>query len=62
MYVCVCKGITEKQIQNAAKEGVESFKCLRQQTGIGTQCGKCCAEAKSCLQQHLAPELTYSFG
>ena len=59
MYVCICKAVTEKQIQQAVKSGVvESYKCLRDKTGLGTQCGKCGTEAKSFLQQCSANQVT----
>ncbi len=52
MYVCICKGVTEKHIQEAAKSGVSDYKSLRDKTGLGSQCGKCGSDAKSCLRQH----------
>ena len=51
MYVCVCKAVTDKQIKQAHKDGVTDFRGLREKTGIGTQCGKCCGDAKNCLRQ-----------
>ena len=51
MYVCVCKAVTEKHIQNAVSEGVKHFKALRDRTGIATQCGKCSGDAKNCFRQ-----------
>ena len=62
MYVCVCKGITDKQIEQAAKSGFETYRCLRQQTGIGTQCGKCSVEARSFFSQNAPAPLEQSFG
>jgi NAD(P)H-nitrite reductase large subunit len=35
MYICVCKAITESQIETAVKQG-----CL-DELGIGSVCGKC---------------------
>lgn len=52
MYVCICKGVTEKHIQDAAKAGVNDYKDLRARTGVGSQCGKCGSDAKNCLRQH----------
>ena len=41
MYVCVCRGITNKDIQSAVKDGCESFGDLKAETGISMQCGTC---------------------
>ena len=51
MYVCICKGVTEKTIQEAAKSGVNDYKSLRDKTGVASQCGKCGSDAKNCLRQ-----------
>ncbi len=56
MYVCICKAVTDKQIQQAVKSGAESYKCLRDKTGLGTQCGKCGVEAKNLLQRASASQ------
>ena len=47
MYICICKAVTEKQIQQHLAEGVNSYQELRERTGVATQCGKCegCARA-----------------
>ncbi|RLV61270.1 (2Fe-2S)-binding protein [Parashewanella curva] len=41
MYVCVCHGITEKDIQQAINNGAEHVKELRDSYDLGTDCGKC---------------------
>jgi hypothetical protein len=38
MYICVCKAITESQIEEAVEQG-----CLNK-LGIGSVCGKCLRE------------------
>lgn len=53
MYVCLCKGVTDKQIKAAVNEGARRMRCLREQTGLGSQCGKCCCEAKTILDQYV---------
>ncbi|RUO61877.1 bacterioferritin-associated ferredoxin [Pseudidiomarina insulisalsae] len=51
MYVCLCKGVTDKTIHRAVhQEGVSSMRELRQQYGVASQCG-CC---KSCAKDVLA--------
>jgi len=42
MYVCLCRGITEKQVVKKIAEGVNSVAGLQQELGAGVDCGKCC--------------------
>lgn len=51
MYVCICKAVTDKQIQEYRQQGVNTFQQLRECTGIATQCGKCSVDARSFMQQ-----------
>ncbi|MBM7072482.1 (2Fe-2S)-binding protein [Shewanella sp. 202IG2-18] len=47
MYVCICHGIKEKDIQQAIDAGAESVRDLRKKLDLGSQCGKCvCYAAK----------------
>ncbi|MCX7552784.1 (2Fe-2S)-binding protein [Marinicella sp. S1101] len=41
MYVCICHGVTEKDIQKAAKNGANSLQDVKQITGASTGCGSC---------------------
>lgn len=41
MYVCICKGITDRQIKEAVYDGSTSVKALRRQLGVSSQCGRC---------------------
>ena len=42
MYVCICKGITDKQIkQMVMEQGVGSIRELKQHLDISSQCGTC---------------------
>jgi len=40
MYVCICKGITEEQINRAQNSG-GSFEEVCRQLGVGSDCGVC---------------------
>lgn len=51
MYVCVCHGITEKDIQNAAKSGVNNVSQLAAETGATTGCGSCLDMAEDILRK-----------
>jgi len=41
MYICICQGVTDKQIHNAVCNGACSMRELRQCLGVVEQCGKC---------------------
>lgn len=55
MYVCLCKGVTDKTIKKAVASGdVESMRDLRQQYGVASQCGCCKQCAKETLNEAMA--------
>jgi len=51
MYVCICKGITERDIQQAVAEGCSSMRELKRELGVAMECGRCASCAKSVLHQ-----------
>ncbi|WP_439107591.1 bacterioferritin-associated ferredoxin [Congregibacter sp.] len=50
MYVCICNGITEKQIRSAVAGGANSLQLLRDELGVASQCGSCTDHALSLLE------------
>jgi bacterioferritin-associated ferredoxin len=53
MYVCVCKGITDRQIKAAIADGASSLGQLRKALGVATQCGKCSVMTREILDDVL---------
>ncbi|MEO5702953.1 MAG: (2Fe-2S)-binding protein [Gammaproteobacteria bacterium] len=53
MYVCLCYGITETEIQEAVQKGACSMSELSQQLGVSSACGKCTDCALDVLNQVL---------
>lgn len=51
MYVCLCKGITDRDITGAVSSGAGSYADVRQQLGVGSQCGQCASYTKSLVRQ-----------
>ena len=51
MYVCICKQITERDIQTSVDNGACSFKDIRGELGVGTECGECKQHARQCIRQ-----------
>jgi len=47
MYVCLCKGVSDKAIRQAVAEGARNWRDVREQTGCATQCGKCACMGKT---------------
>lgn len=41
MFVCLCHGVTERQILECARDGVRCMEELACRTGVGTGCGCC---------------------
>lgn len=41
MYVCVCRGITDRDIRKAMMEGATSVDDIEDRLGAGTGCGGC---------------------
>ena len=51
MYVCVCQGVTERQIHQAVRDGARSLKDLRHELGVTSECGRCATCARECLRE-----------
>lgn len=51
MYVCVCNGVTDKQIIKASEEGAASLEDLSDSLNVATCCGRCASCAKNILQE-----------
>ena len=51
MYVCICNGVTDRQIRDAADAGCGSLTELTMRTGVGANCGSCLASAEALLDE-----------
>jgi bacterioferritin-associated ferredoxin len=63
MYVCLCVGVSDREIQKTLREGACTVEEVMYCTGAGTQCGSCVptieemvaedadTEAKSCRRR-----------
>ena len=51
MYVCICNGVTDRQIRDAADAGCSSLTELTMRTGVGANCGSCLAAAEALLSE-----------
>ncbi|HEY4530743.1 MAG TPA: (2Fe-2S)-binding protein [Luteimonas sp.] len=50
MYVCICNGVTDHQIREAAAAGCGSMAELTMRTGCGSNCGSCVGMAEALLE------------
>ena len=53
MYVCVCHGVTDRDIKKAVDGGVSTVEGLGQSLNVGTCCGRCTDCAQEILNETL---------
>lgn len=51
MYVCVCQAVTERQVREAAENGIRSVRDLREHLGVASECGRCARCAHGILKE-----------
>ncbi|HWS78307.1 MAG TPA: (2Fe-2S)-binding protein [Thermomonas sp.] len=51
MYICICNGVTDHQIREAAEAGCGSLTELTMRTGVGANCGSCLGSAEALLEE-----------
>ena len=51
MYVCICNGVTEQQVRDAADAGCASVAELTMRSGAGANCGSCVGLAAELLDE-----------
>lgn len=62
MLVCICKGITDKDIKNAVHEGATGFRDIHTALGVGGCCGQCASYAKDLVNDTISQlQLSQSF-
>ncbi len=56
MYICICNGITEEQLEKVAKQS-NTDKEVLSRLGIGNSCGICLLEAIHKINPHLKKQV-----
>lgn len=51
MYVCLCNGVTERDIRQTAEAGCRTMAELTMRTGCGAGCGSCVPMAMELLAE-----------
>ncbi|MGY4515186.1 (2Fe-2S)-binding protein [Lysobacter sp. HA18] len=54
MYVCICNGVTDRDIRQAAEAGCRTLPELTMRTGAGATCGSCVEMATAILDETTA--------
>lgn len=49
VYVCLCNGVTEREIREVAEAGCRTISELTMRTGCGASCGSCVEMATQLL-------------
>lgn len=53
MLVCVCNGISDRDIDSAIQEGAVNFSDVRKTTGLASCCGQCASFAKDMINEKI---------
>jgi bacterioferritin-associated ferredoxin len=54
MYVCVCQGITDRQIRRAVDQGARTLQDVQQKLPVAACCGRCGPAARELIRHHAA--------
>lgn len=56
MYVCACRGVTDRTIETVIATGACTIEDVARRCAAGARCGGCWPEIKRLLAQHLDRE------
>jgi len=51
VYVCLCNGVTEREVRQVAEAGCRTVSELTMRTGCGANCGSCLEYAAQVLDE-----------
>lgn len=52
MYICVCHGITDRQIRTAVEQGATTLGEVQRQLPVAGCCGRCETAASELIREH----------
>lgn len=58
MYVCLCHGITDKEIEQAIANGATRVSEIKRQLKVSTQCGTCAMQVANLVRDTLSQSKT----
>ena len=50
MILCLCQGVSQREVVDVVERGASTVAEVRRQCGAGTDCGSCVADIKACLE------------
>lgn len=53
MYVCLCKGVTEKEIRREVESGADTFDDVQLRLDVALCCGQCRESAEEIIREAL---------
>ena len=53
MFVCICHGVTDTEINESIDQGLKTMRCLSGGLNVGTECGQCVKATKRILSTKL---------
>ncbi|MCS4504210.1 hypothetical protein KBTX_01243 [wastewater metagenome] len=56
MYVCVCRAVSDREVNAAIDAGARTMRELRRELGVCSCCGKCGPAARAMLAERTAPD------
>jgi bacterioferritin-associated ferredoxin len=51
MYICICHGVTDRQIRRAVEQGASSLGEVQLQLPVGGCCGRCEDSARAVIRE-----------
>lgn len=52
MYICICKGVTDKQLEEKYIQYQGNMKQILKSLGVGSDCGVCLKEAVNHIREN----------
>lgn len=60
MIICLCEGISDRDVSAAARQGVQTVQELAKICGAGNGCGSCRSDIRKMLDDHCPSETSSS--
>lgn len=51
MYVCLCNGLTDRDVKGAVASGIDAVSDVYQSLGAAPQCAKCTVHIREIIQE-----------
>ncbi|MCO5099636.1 MAG: (2Fe-2S)-binding protein [Burkholderiaceae bacterium] len=62
MIVCICRGVSDREIRAVVSQGASSFAEVRAELGTGECCGKCSRQVRELIDEHAPARHSCSTG